>query len=35
MVDNPLYAEHEGDIEAYLKEDLATEHEEDETEVQY
>ena len=30
VVDNPLYAENEGDVEAYLKEDLAAEHEEDE-----
>lgn len=31
VVDNPLYAENEGDVEAYLKEDLTAEHEEDET----
>ena len=30
VVDNPLYAENEGDVEAYLKEDLAAEHDEDE-----
>jgi hypothetical protein len=30
VVDNPLYAENEGDVEAYLKEDLAAEYEEDE-----
>ena len=35
VVDNPLYGENEGDVEAYLKEDLATEHEEDETNEVY
>ena len=33
VVDNPLYAENEGDIDAYMKEELATEHEDNETEV--
>ena len=33
VVDNPLYAENEGEVDTYLKEELATEHEEDEIEV--
>ena len=35
MVDNPLDAENEGDVEAYLKEGLAMGHEDEETEVLY
>ena len=35
VVDNPLYAENEGDVAAYMKEELGEEHEEDILEVQY
>jgi DNA-binding phage protein len=35
VVDNPLYAENEGEVESYLKETLATEQDEDIIEVQH
>ena len=35
VVDNPLYAENEGDVATYMKEDLAAEHDEDIIEVQH
>ena len=33
VVDNPLYAENEGDVEAYLAEDIEKPEDEDELEV--
>ena len=35
VVDNPLYAENEGDVEGYLKETLEAEYDEDAIEVQH
>ena len=35
VVDNPLYAENEGEVEGYLKETLEAEHDEDAIEVQH
>ena len=35
VVDNPLYAENEGEVAAYMKENLAAEHDEDMIEVQH
>ena len=35
VVDNPLYAENEGDVEGYLKETLKAEYDEDAIEVQH